>query len=365
MEQLELLVDSAINKKNKFRQLNVMRYMGNKQKLLHFIIPRIMDETKEGDLIFDLMAGTHCIGYALKERNQIFANDILVSSYTIGKALIENNYARANSFEIERELRNFYYDNQANKYYNFFETYYADTYFSKQQCIDIDSIRYAIERIPADEYKKAIYLTALIYTMCYAQSTPGHFAQYMPKEHPRIKKLQEISIWNVFIEKLYDFNNIHLSNYRNKVYNFDYKIFFDKHPYRKIISKVKLFYLDPPYTSEQYSRFYHILETIVRYDYPKLAYKGLYRPDRFKSRFCYHSKVIGEFEYLLKNISILKTAKVLISYSNTGLISKDKLLGLCKKYFKTVEGEEQEYPHSTQGKGLSNGVFEFLVICRN
>ena len=35
-----------------------------------------------------------------------------------------------------------------------------------------------------------------------------------------------------------------------------------------------ILYLDPPYTQNQYSVQYHLLETIAKYDYPKIKGKG-------------------------------------------------------------------------------------------
>ena len=36
----------------------------------------------------------------------------------------------------------------------------------------------------------------------------------------------------------------------------------------EVANNVDLIYIDPPYTNAHYSRFYHILETLVDYDYP-------------------------------------------------------------------------------------------------
>jgi len=45
-------------------------------------------------------------------------------------------------------------------------------------------------------------------------------------------------------------------------------------------------YLDPPYTADQYSRFYHLLETLARGDRPGIdSVKARYRSDRFRSAF--------------------------------------------------------------------------------
>lgn len=360
MLQLEF---TEIKSKETIPQINVMRFMGNKQKLLNFIIPCIVKETKRGDTIFDLFAGTHSVGYALKERNKILSNDILISSYIIGKALIENNSCSINSIEAEKDLRFLYEKNIEQKYYSFFEEKYSNTYFATNQCRNIDSIRFAIENVQNNEYKKALYLTALIYAMCYTQSTPGHFAQYMPANHPRIIELQKINIWDIFIRKC-DELKICFSDFENRVFNYDYRIFFQNEGLKRLLPDISLFYIDPPYTGEQYSRFYHLLETMVKYDRPSLSYKGLYREDRFKSKFCYLRTVADEFSYLLEKISKLRFPKVIISYANTGLISKQNLFEICKNYFKNVCCEEYLYPHSTQGKGV-NGVIEFLFICKN
>jgi adenine-specific DNA-methyltransferase len=33
--------------------------------------------------------------------------------------------------------------------------------------------------------------------------------------------------------------------------------------------KADVVYIDPPYNSRQYSRFYHVLETLIKWDKPK------------------------------------------------------------------------------------------------
>lgn len=39
-----------------------------------------------------------------------------------------------------------------------------------------------------------------------------------------------------------------------------------------LVKKIKadVVYIDPPYNSRQYSRFYHVLETLTKWDKPKL-----------------------------------------------------------------------------------------------
>lgn len=344
----------------KLDQIYVTRYMGTKLNLLNFIIPKILKEVETGDTIFDIMAGTQSIGYSLKYNNRIFSNDIQEYSYYIGKALIENNSANISKISAITELKNNYIQNIQNKKFNLFSKTYSDTYFSAMQCDEIDSIRFAIEKID-DEYKKALYLTCLMYAMGYAQSTTGHFAQYLPPTHGRVIPLRKINIWNVFLDKC-DNIKVKFSKFENKCFNNDYKDFFRMPELENFLKQAKLVYVDPPYTAEQYSRFYHILETLVKYDYPEVMAKGKYRKDRYFSGFSQSSKVKDEFQVMIKNFSTYKV-KLAISYSNKGLIPITDITNICHNYYGNVSLSTFNYKHSTQGKGNLK-VKEFLIICK-
>lgn len=340
-----------------YDNIQTIRYMGNKNKLLDFIIPEIEEITPEGTIICDLMSGTNSIGYALKSRYTIYANDVQKYSECIAKALIENNTVTINQKSAKKDLEENYKKNLEEKKYNFFYKTYSDTYFSETQCLDIDSIRYAIEQIQ-NENKKNLYLTVLMSVMCKVESTTGHFAQYMPKDHKRVIPLRNMNVWDEFLEKCTDFKTIINNNMQNKSFNLDYKelIKLDE------IRNVETFYLDSPYSGEQYSRFYHILETIVKYDNPIVSYKAKYRNDRFMSGFCYKSKVSNEFENIIKFCK-QNNSNLVISYSNKGVIDCEKLEDLCRKYYENVDIKTYDYKHSTQGKG-NNELLEYLFILR-
>ncbi|MCX6819871.1 MAG: DNA adenine methylase [Candidatus Adlerbacteria bacterium] len=333
--------------------------MGSKIKLLDRIAPILERMVSKGDKILDLMAGTHSIGYALKPNHPIIGNDVQEYSKVIGIARIENNKVRLSAEDLERDI---YPHLSKNKTYKLFQKYYTDTYFTKEQCVEIDNVRFAIDKVK-DTKKKAIYLTALIYAMGHCQSSPGHFAQYMPKDHPRLKTLRKLSILDAFTKKLLE-NHILFSNFQNKVVSMDYRNLFTDKNIKKYLRGVKLVYIDPPYSPAQYSRFYHLLETAVKYDYPKLSHKGLYRQDRFQSDFCYPSKVSGEFDFIVSHASNIG-AKVAISYSESGLITSTELKAICKKYFKKVRVYYFKHSHSMQGRGTIKNIREVLVTGEN
>ena len=330
-----------------YSNIQTIRYMGNKNRLLNFVIPEIESVSNPGDIICDIMAGTHSIGYALKERNIIYANDIQFYSYIIGKSLL-GNYQIPTIEMAHNDLDNFINLNIKNKDFVFFEKNYADTYFSKEQCCEIDNLRFAIEQ-QTDIDKKNFYLTVLMSVMCKAQSTTGHFAQYLPKDHKRVGILRKIEIYENFFKKIEDFDNFKVSNYDNKVYNLDYKDLFKLEE----IKGVKCFYLDSPYTTDQYSRFYHLLETICKYDYPKLNHKAKYREDRAMSDFCYKKSVAKEFENIIKFASE-NNSSLIISYSNHGVIGVEEIEEIAKKYYQKVSVKYMNYEHSSQGKGVIN-----------
>lgn len=343
---------------NEFDNIKTIRYMGNKNKLLNFIIPEIKKITKKDDIICDLMCGTCSIAYALKNRNTIYTNDVQFYSYIIGKALIENNSETINEASVNEEIIPSFEKNNNEKIYNYFYKNFSDTYFSEEQCIEIDSLRYAIEQI-TNEYKKSLYLVCLMYAMSKCESTTGHFAQYLPKDHKRVIPLRKKKILNEFIEKSKDLSKLVISNKNNKSFNMDYKDFFKTHAFEE----VDCFYIDTPYTGEQYSRFYHILETVCKNDNPELEFKGKYRKDRYMSDFSLRANVKNEFKNMLTVLAD-NNKKVVLSYSNKALIPVDELEFMFSKLFKHVKLISKEYSHSTQGKG-SNKLDEVVIIAYN
>ena len=329
--------------------------MGNKNKLLDFIVPEILKLSEKGQTVCELMCGTCCIGYALKDQRTVYENDIQYYSYIIARGLIENNGFNINKTIALNDLEKAYKDNLDKPSFCFFRDNYSDTYFSKKQCEEIDSIRYAIEKID-NPYKKSLYLIALMHAMCICQSTSGHFAQFLPSNHPRLTKIRQKSIWDEFLKKTKDFNDLVFSNYPNKSFNLEYKDLIKSNEFKE----VSVVYVDPPYTCEQYSRFYHVLETVCKYDNPSLEFKALYRKDRFKSDLSLRKNAFEEFDLMLDLLS-KENKKVVLSYSTKGLLKEYEMEYLFKKHFQNFEIKRMTYNHSTQGKGSVN-LEELLFI---
>lgn len=279
------------------------------------------------------------------------------------------------SVEKYRELRS---DKQKNPYM-LFTLNYAMPYFSLRQAIFVDSYRFAIDKlletnvIGQTEYN--IHLSLLIYLLNNIVTSVGdHFAQpqqfkvsdesKLKREVAKIIKKKTLNLVKCLQDKCNEFRVIHTEkSNNNKAYCNDYiNVLQD----RDVIDNVDLIYIDPPYTNAHYSRFYHILETLVVYDYPELEYFGRYRNDRFQSPFCIKSEALSEFDKMIGACARINKIAV-ISYSDTKqcIITKEQLLAICTKHYPSVTLEEQDYLYRNFGQ-KPNRVkgTELLIVCR-
>lgn len=271
-------------------------------------------------------------------------------------------------------------NNKDKNYYMLFTLNYAMPYFSLSQAVFIDSYRYAIDKllltgeISDNEYY--IYLALLIYLLNNIVTSVGdHFAQpqqfkvsdekKLKKEIVKIVKKKSLNIAACLESKAYEFNNIDAKNKSGNNLSFcdDYRVVLKN---ESVVKNVDLIYIDPPYTNAHYSRFYHILETLVNYDYPELEFFGRYRNDRFQSPFCIKSEALKEFDYMISECAKLKKI-ILISYSDTKqcIITKEQLLEICRRYYKSVSINEEDYLYRNFGQ-KPNKVKgnELLIVCR-
>lgn len=92
--------------------------------------------------------------------------------------------------------------------------------------------------------------------------------------------------------------------------------------------KYDIVYMDPPYNERQYGRDYHILETVARYDNPKIhGITGV----REYTRSDFSSKLKAK-DCMDKLIRDLKVKYILISYNNEGNINIDDFKSILSKY---------------------------------
>jgi len=341
-----------------FKKIYVTRYMGSKLRLLDFIVPTILENRERPFTFVDLMAGTHAVGYALRSSARIVSNDTQYYAKVFGRALIEN---RVLSKVPSKTIDDLVETTSNLVAEGWFTKTYKDTYFSRSQCREIETLRLAISTYP-EEPLHSMLLTSLAYAMGYSQSSPGHFAQYMPPDHARVQALRKLSVRAAFFEYL-RLLNVNTTGASNEVHQSDVHEFLASPP-ASLGNEQVVAYLDPPYSPAQYSRYYHLIETVLLNDEPEVAFKGLYRPDRFSSNFCSERHVLTEFQRVLEQVSN-RGWDLAISYGTHALLPSDELLGLTKLHFRNVTKTEQVHPHSMQGRGVVQGRGELLFMCRH
>ena len=306
-----------------------MRYIGNKTNLLKNINQVIKDNCDGNEKVFcDLFSGTSSVARFFKNRYKIISNDILYFSYVLQRDTITNNEIPdfeklKNKLNVENVLDYLETININRKKY---KTFIYDNYSPNDNCERmyltpenakrIDYIRTTIEKwkkenlIKENEY---FYLLAtLIEGVPFVSNITGTYGAYLKDWDKRAFKKFEMIRLNVV-------NN----NEENECYREDAN---------ELIKKVSgdILYIDPPYNSRQYLPNYHLLETIARYDEPKINGKtGIRTYTEEKSNYCIKSKVYDELEELIKNA---KFKHIIMSYNQEGLLKKEEIEQILKKY---------------------------------
>ena len=118
--------------------------------------------------------------------------------------------------------------------------------------------------------------------------------------------------------------------------------------------RATLAYVDPPYSPHSYATYYHIWDSIVRWDKPAVGLKTNRRIDRVAGTFDatmksdWNSKktAVSAFERLIDRLPV---QYVLISYSDESLIHIDKLRPILEKY-KSYNVTEIDYKRNIMSR---------------
>ena len=91
-----------------------------------------------------------------------------------------------------------------------------------------------------------------------------------------------------------------------------------------------MYYIDPPYNERDYSMYYHVLETIAKYDNPELNENKTGTKKTYnKSKWCSKKTCETELENICKKT---KAKYIIMSYNNEGIITLDKIKKILSKY---------------------------------
>lgn len=270
------------------------RYTGSKYKLADWIVS-LIKENCIGDSFCDIFAGTGIMSYSMLNRvDSLFINDFLYSNEIIYKAFFEN--APYNKTRLEN-IKKSYSELDANNIPdNYCSQWYGDKFFSYNDAKVIGHIRENIEYLKhgINEKEINILISSLLYSADKAANTVGHYDAYI-----KGKKIEDKFIFDLI--NPYDTRGKNVFIHRS-----------DANEYAKNL-KCDIVYIDPPYNSRQYSRFYHVLENITCWDKPMLYGEALKPKVQNMSEYC-RSGASKAFKYLIET---LNCKYIVVSYNNT------------------------------------------------
>ena len=326
-------------------QLHNRRYIGSKYKLIEWIFS-VLDRECAGYSFMDIFAGTGVVSaVASIYYKKVIINDFLYSNEVIYKAFFaEGPWHREKVDYIINSYNSIGGEDLAE---NYFSLSFGGKYFSKKSAKVIGAIRDNIEENRGNLTDKEywIMIASLLYSADKIANTVGHYDAYFKKP----------SVEDRFIMRPVE----PVDAGRVSIYREDANILAKR-------VKADVVYIDPPYNSRQYSRFYHVLETLTKWDQPKLHGVALKPEPENMSDYCRVSAK-NRFAELVNDVN----AKYLVvSYNNTyDPKSKSSKNRITLREIKKILGQrgetkvfEKRYRHFNAGNTDFSNHKEYLFV---
>lgn len=274
------------------------RYIGNKFKLMPWIRELIIKKCDNCRSLFDVFAGTGAVSATLLDLyDTVVLNDFLFSNEIIYTGFLGSGKYSQKKLQ---KIRDAYLSIPASKLQNsnYMSDMFGDKFFTYEDAVKIGYIRQDIEdlyknkKINKKEY--GILLASLLYSADHVANTVGHYDAFIKKQNSN----------RAFVFDL--ISPIDTTCKNIKIYREDSN---------KLVSRVcaDVAFIDPPYNSRQYSRFYHLLETLTKWDKPELYGTAMKPKEENMSDYC-KTSAPKAFADLIKK---LKCKYIVVTYNNT------------------------------------------------
>ena len=352
-----------------------IRYMGTKRHVAHRV-RRLAEEVCPDGKVVDLFSGMGCVAEGLAGFRSVVTNDALGFTAVLARARFMGTQRSMTAAEAVHRLRDPYrkqFDyllrlhrdrikeedraldgdraalvdymgsarhvgndpgvaRQASMaavvegpaHYCMATLYFSAGYFGLRQALQVDALRYAIDSLDQVAADIDWLLGAWLASAATVLNAPGHTAQYLKPNTEaataRIRRYWRRNVWAEFQNRLVDLKPVGSPDWRhsNRSEIADAVLLLASGR----LADVGLVYADPPYTKDQYSRYYHVYETLVRYDFPGSLGEGRTRPEaqRFSTGFSLKSQVVDTFARMFDAVNRLDVPLIL-SYPSQGLLA--------------------------------------------
>ena len=274
--------------------LESRRYIGCKTKLVDWIFNLIDKQTHDVRSFCDIFAGTGVVAHrALQTYERVVVNDFLHSNNVMYRAFFAPT--EWDEEKVRTIIEDFNSVNPNKVRANYFSKNFGGKYFDVDTAKKVGYIREHLQKMKGDLTSKeySILLASLIYSIDRRANTIGHFEAYIKREIPNQSPFE----LRMIDAESYNGVEIHQEDANQLARSID----------------VDLTYLDPPYNSRQYSRFYHVYENLVQWKKPQLYGAALKPKEENMSDYCRNAA----FTAFTDLVSHIKSRYLVVSYNNT------------------------------------------------
>lgn len=242
---------------------------------------------------------------------------------------------------------------------------YGGHYFSPMQALSLDAM---LEKLPKDAHLRSVCLAATIVAASKCAASPGHTAQPFKSTASGSQYLREAWARDAFRDAAVGLRRIaplHAKQCGATMVG-------DANEIAGRLRHTDVVFLDPPYSAVQYSRFYHVLETVARGWCGEVAGVGRYpsREERPQSLYSRSAKSSAAIEELLERLAN-QGCKVVLTFPlgecSNGM-SGEWIEATAKRYFdvsrRTVKSKFSTLGGNTTIREARKEAKELILVLR-
>ena len=340
-----------------------IKYIGSKNSLLDQIVALVKERVPllpgRRPTMIDAFTGTTRVAQAFRQQGWATqTSDLSWASEVYAKTFLQTNSTVHLAPVIERL-------NQIKPKKGWLTTNYCDTVSAKGTVVRVwqphngskaDAIRDEISKLQLSDQDKANLITSLILALDKVDNTVGIQQAYLKEWCTRSFNDMVLLPPPVVTMESPPPSKHYVGNALEITYD-----------------TADLAYLDPPYSSHTYFSYYHIWDSIARWDKPEVGLSTNRRIDRVAKSDEYDASMVSmwnskthalkAFETLLRKLPV---RFLLISYNNESLVPIEELIALCRRIGNT-HFQELDYKRNVMAQ-IGNGVvgatrnIEYLIL---
>lgn len=356
-----------------------MKYMGSKRAMLENGLGNLLvAESKHKLRIVDLFSGSGSVSWFAAQNlgKQVIATDLQLYAVILARAVIgrtqplsvanvksnwflraENWLARKSSWSEavrldESGINTKTWSKRAKELCGELRPHnapiwkaYGGHYFCPSQAMIFDAL---LATLPTSDPQRTACHASLIIAGSKCVASPGHTAQPFKATNTAYQHLKEAWLRDPYFYVETAMNLIFGAH--SKKIGVAKKV--SANVFAKSLRKTDLVFVDPPYSGVQYSRFYHVLETIANKKCGDVTGVGRYPPriERPQSNYSLVTNAANDFSDLMKTLAENSCTSIVTFPSGecSNGITGEEVEVICKRFF-TVSRKIVKTRFSTLG----------------